>query len=248
MHQKSARFTNTTELTEQITNPSPSHDNCRGFFFALTPACYNILMTKSKLKLALIINLFIIIAELYSHISIFTPSIYIMYTMLSNALLGIVAVIDSIYIIRELRGKKNTNPLWLQRLRFTAALSVLVTFIVTLTILTWSTGLGFNYLMFGSVHLFVHTLCPIVAVLYFITLRKYEKTTKLESLFGMSFTLLYAAVTLPLNIFKILEGPYPFLMVYKQPVWATLLWILIILGGCYGLSRALIKLNHKFTK
>ena len=210
---------------------------------------YNMLMKKlsrkKRLTTALVINIIIIICELYAHFVHFSISSYIMYTMISNALLLIVAIIDSVYLIRALKGAKNTNPVWLQRLRFMTTLSVAVTFIVTLTVLTWTTSLGFFFLMFGGTQLFLHTICPILATFSFITLRKYHSTANPESLYAMSFTLLYAAVFIPLNILKLFDGPYPFLMVYNQPVWATIAWLAVIIGGCYGLSRVILFLNQR---
>lgn len=50
------------------------------------------------------------------------------------------------------------------------------------------------------------------------------------------YTLVYGIVLIFLNIIHAVNGPYPFLMVYEQPVWATLLWAITILGGVYGLS------------
>ena len=44
-----------------------------------------------------------------------------------------------------------------------------------------------------------------------------------------------------------MEGPYPFLMVYKQPVWASVLWLIAIPGGAYLIALLLYKLSLKVS-
>ena len=42
-----------------------------------------------------------------------------------------------------------------------------------------------------------------------------------------------------LNGARVLDGPYPFLRVYNQPVWATVLWIAGIYLGTFLLGLIL---------
>ena len=44
-------------------------------------------------------------------------------------------------------------------------------------------------------------------------------------------TVIYAVVVVILNILKLLEGPYPFLYVYKQPWYISLVWAVGIVGA-----------------
>ena len=46
-------------------------------------------------------------------------------------------------------------------------------------------------------------------------------------------TLAYAAVILPLNILRVIVGPYPFFEVYHQPVYVSVLWAVGLLGVNY---------------
>jgi hypothetical protein len=47
-----------------------------------------------------------------------------------------------------------------------------------------------------------------------------------------------------LNIFGITRGPYPFLMVEQQPVWTTLLWLVLILAINFGIAELLGRANR----
>lgn len=48
-----------------------------------------------------------------------------------------------------------------------------------------------------------------------------------------------------LNVLKIVEGPYPFLLVYKQPVVHSILWTVVILAITYAIALILKKVNGK---
>ena len=48
-----------------------------------------------------------------------------------------------------------------------------------------------------------------------------------------------------LNITRTFNGPYPFLKVYEQKIYMTIIWILIIFIVNYIIGIILIKLNRK---
>ena len=58
----------------------------------------------------------------------------------------------------------------------------------------------------------------------------------------------YAVILMMLNILWIADGPYPYLRVYEQPVWASVLWGLAILGSTYGIARTLLWMNHRLNR
>ena len=51
-------------------------------------------------------------------------------------------------------------------------------------------------------------------------------------------TLIYAIIALILNLARRMDGPYPFLRVYRQPVSASAFWFAAILGGNYLIALA----------
>ena len=48
-----------------------------------------------------------------------------------------------------------------------------------------------------------------------------------------------------LNVLCLVEGPYPFLMVYNQPILQSILWIIIIYAITYAIALILKKVNGK---
>ncbi|HPF53799.1 MAG TPA: hypothetical protein PLM48_04040 [Clostridia bacterium] len=64
----------------------------------------------------------------------------------------------------------------------------------------------------------------------------------------MTPTLLYAIVIIILNIAKLLVGPYPFLHIYEQPWYMSIVWIAVILGMATLLAWLLWLLNRAVGK
>lgn len=90
--------------------------------------------------------------------------------------------------------------------------------------------------------LYHHTLCPILAILSFVFVEKYEN---LNTIHGLYFTIIYAIIMISLNVLKVVEGPYPFLLVYKQPIIHSIIWTVIIFAITYAIALILKKVNGK---
>ena len=173
-------------------------------------------------------------------------SALIYYTELSNILLFVAAMFYVCYTVWALQGQKIKMPRYVWLLKYAATLSVAITLIVVITILSWATKYSLWTLLTQQSMLFHHTLCPILAIISFLFFEKYH-FKKTDVFIAVSFTLLYAVVTIFFNLIGELVGPYPFLMVYAQPWWASLLWCVTILGGAYALARLLRWAQRKLT-
>jgi ABC-type transport system involved in cytochrome c biogenesis permease subunit len=104
---------------------------------------------------------------------------------------------------------------------------------------------NFNFLFLQYGGLFLHLLCPLIAFLSFIFFESHDiENTLRNCLRGMYFTIIYAAILISLNIFKLVNGPYPFLKVYEQSVLMSVFWIIAIMGGILLLSKGLLLLNE----
>ena len=195
------------------------------------------------------LNLLIIFLEMIGFVFAFSNhgwSALIYYTELSNILLFAAAMFYVCYTVWDLQGQKIKMPRYVPLLKYAATLSVAITFIVVITVLSWATKYSLWTLLTQQSMLFHHTLCPILAIVSFLFFEKYH-FKKSDALIAMSFTLLYAVVTIFFNLIGELVGPYPFLMVYAQPWWASLLWCIVILGGAYALARLLRWAQKKLT-
>ena len=154
----------------------------------------------------IIINLLIIILEIIGFVLVFkelgiTSLEY--YTEDSNLLLLLSSIIILIYI-----SKNKELPLWFKSFRYIAIVSTTLTLIIVLTVLSWTTDLGLYYLLFHESMLYHHTLCPVLAILSFVFVERYDN---LHTIHGLYFTVVYGIIMIILNALKIVEGPYPFL-------------------------------------
>lgn len=198
-------------------------------------------MSRKKLFAFLICNLAIAILEAIGLISSFmqigaTALVY--YTELSNIFLFLVSVISLIFGIRALKNKKLAIPKIAWNLFHAAVSATTVTFLVVVFVLSWMYGDLLYVLTAGSM-LYTHTLCPILAIISFLIFAP-KIFSKKDALRALNFTLAYAAVAIALNILRVWHGPYPFLFVYEQPIWASVAWSIGILLGAWGIARVLI--------
>ena len=188
------------------------------------------------------------------------------YTQLSNYFALISATIYTFYLLKirkerekskvkeneeenENKEKARTNttiPKWVSILKYSSTLSLLVTFLVVLFILLPIYGLKiFVWLFFLGSNLFYHTLCPILTFISFMFFEKHNIKGLRDNFRAIYFTIIYAIIFITLNILKVVEGPYPFLMVYKQPVYMSIIWFILIVGGAFGLSMLIMKIKNK---
>ena len=195
-------------------------------------------------KASLAVNLVIVLLEIIGFVRAFKAlgiGVMRFYTQDSNLLL-LGASLG--YIAWNLMHPDREAPRWLRILKLTGTIGVMITFVIVITVLSWTTNMGLWTLLTSGSMLYHHTLCPLLGLITFLFLEPY-RFRESDAVWGMSFTFLYAAVTVPLNILRIMDGPYPFLRVYQQPVWASFLWAFIILGGNILLAKLLINLNRR---
>ena len=187
-------------------------------------------------KKSIICNSLIIILELIALIHYYnrvhTLSIEF-YTMDSNILALITSLLFIIFI--------NKDYEWIKDLRFITTSCLTVTFIVVVMVLCPMYNFNYQYFMFGDEMLYLHTLCPIISIISYIF---FEKKSNKKYL-GVLVTIIYAIILIILNIKKIVDGPYPFLKVYEQPIYMSILWFFIIIGGSLGIGILLNILNDK---
>ena len=187
----------------------------------------------------ILINILIIIFEIVGIILIFNEyGSYNLeyYTADSNLLLFFSSVLILIYLLqnREL-------PSWLKSFRFISVSSITLTLIIVLTVLPL-TGRSLYELLFHGSQLYQHVLCPILAIISFSLIERYDNLRTIE---GTYFTIVYGIVLILLNALKIVDGPYPFLRVTAQPLWQTVIWMAVIFLISYVISAALKRVNGK---
>lgn len=169
------------------------------------------------------------------------------YTIDSNIFIAVCCLLDILYQ-RSGQDKKERMG-WIKNLKYMATCCMMVTFFVVIFILAPTGGIkGLIGIMTEGALLFHHTICPVVAVIsYYRADSKQYKLKKNMIYAGMLPTVLYAIVILSLNVKKILYGPYPFLYIYEQAVWVSVMWMLVILGLAVILGWVLWKGNDRLN-
>ena len=199
-----------------------------------------------KKTLALISNLLIVVLEVISFIILInrnggvTVGIVYFYTRLSNLLALIAGIFVFIFIIKNKSGEL---PKWLSMLRYIATIMLFVTLLISLFVLTPAVG-SFYKMMIENQLKFHHLLCPLISIISFIFFEKGGVLTTKDNVLALIPTLVYGIVMMILNAARVVDGPYPFLRVHNQPVWATILWFVGIFFGAFLLGL-IIRLLRK---
>lgn len=197
-----------------------------------------------KKKMSLILNLLIVIFEIIGFVITLNLTHRIAieyYTEDSN----ILALFSSLLFVIYLISNKKI-PRWLELFKYMTTICLTVTFLVVIFILAPMYNFNYYYMLFYHNLLFQHLLCPIISIITFIFFDKMSILDKKDSMIGISLTLLYGFILIILNLFKLIEGPYPFLMIYKQPIYMSIIWFILIIGLSYFISVYLRKLYLKY--
>ncbi len=200
-----------------------------------------------KKKALVSINVLIIIFELislYLSMKEFDYKMFTYYTQYSNLL----ALVSSTIILFYLNKEK---PKWLRFLRYLSVNVLTITFLVVSLILVPLLSLKFGmkcFMMFTyESMLYHHLLCPILFFISFVFLEDNSFITKKDNIYVLIPTLLYGIIMVFLNAIQVVDGPYPFLQVDDQPLFLTLIWLIILFSFSYSISMIIPKISIKVT-
>ena len=126
-------------------------------------------------------------------------------------------------------------------------MTTLTLFTSLFILLPLSGGKAGEVLWSGGMKYF-HIFVPVLSLLSFIFLEPGKPFSKKAALLSLIPTGIYGLILLVLNAAGAVEGPYPFLLVHAQPVYMTLVWILVILAANFALSLLISALNHRLAE
>ena len=161
---------------------------------------------------------------------------FVFYTQNSNYFL-LAATLAHLYFLL----KKQPVPKTVNRLKYIATCTTTVTLVVAVAVLLPMYKRPYITFLNGA-NLFQHTLCPILGV---AALPLMDPVEKRDSILALIPTGLYALVMVPLNYFRVFDGPYPFLRVHNQPWYMSVLWLLAIFLVAFGIAVILRKVCSK---
>ncbi len=189
---------------------------------------------KQKYKLigALCVNALIVVFEVIAFVLSWIEhgfGSFLFYTQDSNYFAMAVSFLFCVYGIKELRGK-GVLPEWIDTIRYISVSCLMVTFFVVIFILMPMIRENPFIMLYGGSMLYQHTLCPVLAALSFLIFEIRDRLPKTDLIKALIPTLIYAVIAIILNLCKIIEGPYFFLMVYAQPWYMSVIWCIVVLG------------------
>ncbi len=194
---------------------------------------------RTRLIISAAVNLVLIIMECYALITSYirtTSGFFSYYTQDSNIFALISCAVSFAFTMRAIT-KDKAIPEWVTALKYMAVCCLAVTFFVVVAILAPPYGLlGFRIALFRGSSVFLHLLCPVISVCSFIIFESEHELTAAHTFYALIPTIIYAMIALMLNLAGTLTGPYPFLHVYEQPVYMTVIWFVLILGIAYVLA------------
>ncbi|KAG4089076.1 hypothetical protein H8356DRAFT_1720364 [Neocallimastix lanati (nom. inval.)] len=202
-------------------------------------------------KISIILNITIVVFEIIALILSFKEGgfyYFIYYTILSNVS---AMIVSSIYSVYHVKARNIESPSWLRMLRYVVTSCLTLTFFIVITVLV-PLGIKKNIvdvLLIRGAQLYHHLLCPIISFVSFCIFEEGELSKK--SLYiSVIPTIIYSIVLIFLNIIKVITGPYPFLRVYEQPVFVTIIGFVTNFTIAYGLSWLIyyfsqLKINKK---
>lgn len=196
-----------------------------------------------KMKIALILNIVIIVLEIigtsisYSNNG-FSNLFY--YTVDSN----LIAFCAGVMFVITALMKKSSKAVY--AMRFIATVNLSLTFTVVMLVLAPMAMPAGNAgkVIYKGAQLYHHLLCPIISFISFVFLEEGGKPEKKLKRLAIIPTILYAVVLVILNAVGAVVGPYPFLMVRNQPIWASILWFILIVGMGYAFVHLISKIKR----
>lgn len=199
----------------------------------------------SRLYCAFIINILIIIMELFAFLVCYKESgfaCFKYYTQDSNLFLMFTSLL---YVISLLICDKKI-PHFVSLLKYAATTSVVITFLTVVTILAPVMG-GYKAMLLDGTMLIHHLICPIFGFVTFVFFEKHNLNGLKDALISMIFTCLYGIIVVTLNVLKIMDGPYPFLKVYDQTILMSIFWLILMMGSSYLITVLIGNLNHAYN-
>jgi hypothetical protein len=192
---------------------------------------------------AMVINALVVVVEVWglaTSISINGMSgNFVFYTQCSN-LLGAVACL--LCLLAEVRTRGGAGLCRsLRWLKYAASCCLLMTFVVVITVLApmlEAAGQPGFYMMFAEgARPVTHLAAPFLVLGSYVAFEADRHMSLRQSVVGLLPTLAYTAVAYPCNILRLWDGPYPFLQVWRMPLWATLLWFVVLLVLSFSLCQ-----------
>ncbi len=161
------------------------------------------------------------------------------YTEDSNIFALIVTIIYSYYLFSNKKVPKIVNIL-----RLSSLAMLMITFLTVSLVLVPIYRMDLSFAYWGP-NFFYHLVCPILFFINYTFFSKKEEFNTKDLFISTTPTIIYGIILIAMNVIVKGYGPYPFLYVYEQPVYLSVLWILIFFMTNLVITICLSKLSKK---
>ena len=170
---------------------------------------------------------------------------FVFYTQCSNALSMVAGACTLVQLMRN----ASISP-GVRRLKFVSCCTQTITFLVVLLVLTPMLNHagqdGWKQMFWDSCRMVTHLFGPVLTVASWLladgraALCNGDPVPSNADLrISLVPTLAYGLVAYTCNILRWWDGPYPFLQVWNQPIWLSVLWFVVLLASAWGIARLL---------
>ena len=172
------------------------------------------------------------------------------FTVDSNIFIGIVCFIFMIYEILKLKKKIKEIPRWLYILKHVATTAIGLTFFTTCLFLGPTIDTGF-FSLYTNANLFYHFIIPVLAMLGYIFLDKYESNYK-QCLYSLIPMVVYSIYYVPNVLLHLDNGrstaAYDFYGFFHGNPNSIFVFYPLMLSVVYVIAVVLYTLNKKILK
>ena len=220
-------------------------------------------MKKNKIIISVIINISIAVATLIvlilgcagikfmkgydSSVDAIGVSMFRFFTVQSNMLMGVVALIFAIKEIQLLKGKITQIPMKHYIAKMAATTAVSLTFFVVFAYLGPISKGGTVSLLQNS-NLFLHLITPVASILTFVLFEKTNTIKFKNTMYGLVPTVLYSIYYIINLSFHIENGKvsteYDWYWFVQNGIWTAVIVAPMMLGITYIITLIMWKLNR----
>ena len=199
--------------------------------------------TKTRRIVALILNLLVLIFEVSGLTVALTGKVGEGHSLdFFRFFIGTILLL--VYQVHGLKDGKEI-PKYVNVFYFVSLVGTTLTFLTVLFILIPMMGVG---LISSYSMVCLHLICPILSVIDFLFFDDDFKLKLFDSFFGMIPMTIYGVIILILVGIKSIEPPYPFLDIYNQKVYISVLFIILMFVMTYLICFLLYFFGKKTTK
>ena len=196
---------------------------------------------KNKSRSLIIVNIVLLILEIVAFIHdclSFGPDLFVWYTVDSNVLQLLISGLVLYYCFKD-----RSIPYLVTTLHFISAVGLTITFLIAAFVLAPEGGVAYYFL--ENVAPINHFLGPLLSVISLLFLEKTEKMAVRIIIWPAVCSLVYGLVCLILNALNLVDGPYFFLQVRKQPASVIVTWFGIVAALCMILSVSYYRIKWR---